>query len=297
MILGRNPAPLTSKYRLSLGRTGLTTLPACRVAVETPAARFNRLSSVSSPTLWKSLYLLAADRKGWISIRGSALGRVVRAGVLAELYLAGELVDREDRPEVAHIRSHVSSSLEARIIAEIENSRPRRWFDWIVDDDSATARLARDQLIVEGLLRPHKRWMVGVDRLADLAVRSGIVGTVVATLDAARQENTQNEARAHAAELDAVRRVVAAEPPTGEVRGWRQFRESRRRMLQQVLAESAQVRAKQAPSCIDESSATLVGLAGAGKILDRGLQGQYRDEIALLVQRAGPVAMSLRSAS
>jgi hypothetical protein len=256
----------------------------------------NTLYHVSSLTLWKSLYLLAADRKGWISTRAANLGRIVRAGVLAELYLAGELVDREDRPDVAHIRSHLSSSLEARIITQIKNSGPRKWFDWIVDDDSATARLARDQLIVEGLLRPHKRWMVGVDRVADPAMRSEIVGVVVATLNTAREENTQNEARAHAAELDAVRRVIAAEPPTGEVRDWRQFRENRRRMLQRVLAESAHIRDTPRPSRIDDRSATLVGLAGAGRILDRGVQGQYGDEIALLVQRAGPVAASLRVA-
>ena len=246
--------------------------------------------------LWKSLYVLVADRRGWIARRRRVLGRIVRAGVLAELQLAGEVVAEDDHVAVRHTGSHASTSLEARIIAQIENSRPRGWFDWIIADDRATARLARDQLIVEGLLLPHRRWMLGVDRIADPAMRSEIDKVVVATLNTAREENTRNEAKARAVELDAVRRAIAAEPPTGEVRGWRQRRQYRRRMLQQVLAESAKVRATQAPTRIDDSSASLVGLAGALRVLDGGLQGQYRDEISLLVQRAGPVAASLRFA-
>lgn len=108
-------------------------------------------------SLAQRVYLLAHDpAKGRVRI-GTHLGAMLRAGALADLYLAGHLSDLRGRATVAG-RRPPGDPLLAALLEEIAGSRPRKWQHWIGRRHRATIGTVRRQLGDGGWarLQPYK---------------------------------------------------------------------------------------------------------------------------------------------
>jgi hypothetical protein len=131
-------------------------------------------------TLPAQLYLLACD-PGRQRLSGrSQLGYVLRAAVLAELQLRGLLTDRGGKPVVTTGPAAAGlDPLHQRVLAELANSKPRRWTHWVSKNATSTRRAVEDALVSAGALRITRARRLGllpVSRisLTDPRVRTGI---------------------------------------------------------------------------------------------------------------------------
>ncbi|WP_214368720.1 hypothetical protein [Pseudonocardia sp. H11422] len=74
------------------------------------------------------------------------LGAPVRAGVLADLHLTGEISDRNGRAAIERRQAH-AEALEQWLLGRASASRPLSWTKWIGDEAKKGAQVARDRLI------------------------------------------------------------------------------------------------------------------------------------------------------
>ena len=102
------------------------------------------------------VFVLAYDpEKGRLTAR-SKLGKVLRAAVLADLQLRGNVADDNGRARVT-TGSAPADPVVAAMLEELRAVGPRRWRHWIDRRGRATVRQVRDELVRAGLIKVEPR--------------------------------------------------------------------------------------------------------------------------------------------
>jgi len=102
------------------------------------------------------VFLLAYDpEKGRLTAR-SKLGKVLRAAVLADLQLRGNVADDNGRARVT-TGTAPADPVVAAMLEELRAVGPRRWRHWIDRRGRATVRHVRDELVRAGLIKVEPR--------------------------------------------------------------------------------------------------------------------------------------------
>ena len=102
------------------------------------------------------VFVLAYDpEKGRLTAR-SKLGKVLRAAVLADLQLRGNVADDHGRARVT-TGSAPADPVLAAMLEELRAVGPRRWRHWIDRRGRATVRQVRDELVRAGLIKVEPR--------------------------------------------------------------------------------------------------------------------------------------------
>jgi hypothetical protein len=113
------------------------------------------------------IFLLAYDpERGRLTAR-SKLGKVLRAAVLVDLQLNGNLDDDNGRVRVTTGRAP-ADPLTAEVLEELRAVGPRRWRHWIDRRGGATVRRVRDELAHDHLIKvePHRVFgIIPADRI------------------------------------------------------------------------------------------------------------------------------------
>ncbi len=123
-------------------------------------------------TLHGRLYLIAYDRERRRLRGGAHLAQALRTAALAELHLAGHLVDENGKVHTAIARRPADPIL-LTILEQIgASSKPRPWSHWINRDLNKTQRAIRDQLEARGWLRIEPRKILGIIPADDIGLRN-----------------------------------------------------------------------------------------------------------------------------
>ncbi|MET8152705.1 GPP34 family phosphoprotein [Actinoplanes sp. NPDC049668] len=136
-------------------------------------------------SLPQRIYLLAYNPdKGRVGM-GTNLGAMLRAAALADLYLAGRLIDEHGRAAVVRRPGH-DPVLEA-LVEEIAGSRPRKWQHWVGRRHRAAVGAVRRQLGDNGWVRLQPHRILGLFpttrvTIRDPRVRKELLGRVRAAL-------------------------------------------------------------------------------------------------------------------
>jgi hypothetical protein len=243
--------------------------------------------------LWKRLYLLCARPDGLIA-EYDELGALVRAGVLAELYLAGEIADRKGRASIACRQAH-PGALEQQVIAQVSASRPRTWEHWIGYDPGPTARLARDQLVHEGNVTTERHLgMVPYTgyRASDLQLTAQLRAAVEATLRAAKADEPAPGAIGRAA-----RGALSILPDDAKSLPRRQKRELMAELHERAEASLRAAYPRAGGRAVDDTDAAFVALAMRipYRCKHFRVEGDYSEQIAYFSKRIGPIGPALSS--
>lgn len=245
--------------------------------------------------LWKRLYLLCARPDGLIS-EYDELGALVRAGILAELYLTRAVVDREGRAYIESGPPH-PGALEQQLIAQISASEPRTWEHWISKDPRPTACLARDQLVYEGALAREQRRALGFVpyarcRATDLQWTAQLRASVEAILRAARGGELDGDAIARAA-----RDALSYLPDNVKSLSRRQRQELMAELRERAQASLRATHPGGEGRAINDADAAFVALAMRipYRCKHFKLTDDYYDQIRVLTERIGPIAPALSS--
>ncbi|WP_141854364.1 GOLPH3/VPS74 family protein [Kribbella jejuensis] len=120
------------------------------------------------------LFLLAYDpERGRLTGRGK-LGKVLRAAVLVELQLSGNVVDDGRRARVVD-GVVPGDPLVADVLEELRAVGPRRWRYWIDRRGGATVRRVRDQLERDHLIKVEPRRVLGIFPADRITLRHPLV--------------------------------------------------------------------------------------------------------------------------
>jgi hypothetical protein len=129
-------------------------------------------------SLPQRIYLLAYHPgKGRVGV-GTALGAVLRAAALADLYADGHLTDRRGRVAVdVDVRHLCPDPVLDALRHEIAGSRPRKWQSWVGRRQRAAVKAVRRQLSDGGWVRltPHR--ILGLFPTTTVAIRDPRVRT------------------------------------------------------------------------------------------------------------------------
>jgi hypothetical protein len=245
-------------------------------------------------TLWKRLYLACASPDGLIP-EGPEVGALVRAGVLAELFLTGEISDRQGRALLQRREAH-PGALEHRIVAQISASPPLTWEKWIGGDVKMAGRVARDQLVDEGLVRAQRDSTLGVVdhttyRTTDPALAAELRAAVADILRRAKAAEPDRDAVLRAAQ-DALSLLPmdARSLPRNQRREL--FAEGRRRAEANLRAAYPHMNC----GAIDDQEAAFVALAmriPPYRMRYFQLTGEYAEQVTELSKRIEPIASAL----
>jgi hypothetical protein len=118
--------------------------------------------------------LLAYDpERGRLTAR-SKLGKVLRAAVLVDLQLTGNVVDDGGRARVT-TASAPGDPVIAAVLEELRAVGPRRWRHWIDRRAGATVRQVRDELARAHLIRVEPHRVLGIFPAARITLRHPLV--------------------------------------------------------------------------------------------------------------------------
>ncbi|MDI9941224.1 GPP34 family phosphoprotein [Rhodococcus sp. IEGM 1351] len=253
------------------------------------------MDSVPPLPLWKRLYLLCTRPDGQVT-EYDELGALVRAGVLAELYLTGEITDRTGHA-YAECRQAHPGALEQQLITQIAASRPRTWEHWIGTDPRPTERLARDQLVSEGLVTPERHRVLGMVphtryRASDLELTARLRAAVEDTLRAAKADEPDHDAMTRAAQ-DALSML----PDNVKSLPRKQKRQLRAEFRARAEANLRAAHPRGQGRAVDDTDAAFTALAVRIPYRCKNFQikGDYYDQIRYLTKRIGPIAPALSS--
>ncbi|MFI5697699.1 GPP34 family phosphoprotein [Kribbella sp. NPDC051586] len=136
-----------------------------------PARKIVALGNLQVPdALPARMFLLAYDPdRGRLTAR-SKLGKVLRAAVLVDLVLSGNLVDDNGRARVTSAAPPIDPVLAA-VLEEVRAMGPRRWRYWIDRRTGATVRRVRDDLDRARLIRVEPHRVLGIFPADRITVR------------------------------------------------------------------------------------------------------------------------------
>lgn len=127
-------------------------------------------------SLPQRIYLLAYHPgKGRVGV-GTALGAMLRAAALADLYADGHLTDRRGRVDV-DVRQPCPDPVLDALRHEIAGSRPRKWQSWVGRRQRAAVKAVRRQLSDDGWVRLTPRRVLGLFPTTTVAIRDPRVRT------------------------------------------------------------------------------------------------------------------------
>jgi hypothetical protein len=141
------------------------------------------LGNAAAPnSLAARLFLLAYDpERGRLTAR-SKLGKVLRAAVLVDLQLNGNIDDDGGRARVTTPGSRSTGSgsapmdpVVAGVLEELRAVGPRRWRHWIDRRGGATVRQVRDELARAHLIRVEPYRVLGIFPTARITLRHPLV--------------------------------------------------------------------------------------------------------------------------
>ncbi|NIK56750.1 GOLPH3/VPS74 family protein [Kribbella shirazensis] len=146
-----------------------------KIAGGRSAGRVVALGNAQVPeSLAARVFLVAYDpEKGRLTAR-SKLGKVLRAAVLIELQLAGNVVDDRGRARVA-TATPPTDPVVARVLEELRAAGPRRWRHWIDRRGGATVRHVRDELARGHLIKVEPHRLFGVFPADRITLRHPLV--------------------------------------------------------------------------------------------------------------------------
>lgn len=121
-------------------------------------------------TLPARIYLLAYDSRRQRPRGGWLLGCTLRAAALTELLLAGHIVDTGKKAEAAGSAAALDP-VEAEVLRQVAESRPRTWQHWIRKDQRRFVRAVQDQLTEQGLITVERRKILGIFPLDRVLLR------------------------------------------------------------------------------------------------------------------------------
>lgn len=121
-------------------------------------------------TLPQRIFLLAHDPERGRVRMGTALGAMVRAAALADLYLNGHLTDERGRAAVAGRRTGHDPVLDG-LLDEIAGSRPRKWQSWVDRRQRAAVNAVRQQLADAGWIRLQPHRLLGLFPTVKVTIR------------------------------------------------------------------------------------------------------------------------------
>ncbi|HZX06086.1 GOLPH3/VPS74 family protein [Kribbella sp.] len=156
-------------------------MPLRRPERSTPARRPARprktvaLGNAAAPeSLAARLFLLAYDpERGRLTARAK-LGKVLRAAVLVDLQLSGNLADDNDRARVA-TGPAPADPVVAAVLEELRAVGPRRWRHWIDRRGGATVRQVRDELARARLIKVEPHRVLGIIPADRITLRHPLV--------------------------------------------------------------------------------------------------------------------------
>ncbi|TCC10535.1 GOLPH3/VPS74 family protein [Kribbella soli] len=169
-------------------------------AVVTPLRRPERSTSARQParprktvalgnatapnSLAARVFLLAYDpERGRLTARPK-LGKVLRAAVLVDLQLSGNIEDDGGRARVTTPGSRSAGSgsapapvdpVAAAVLEELRAAGPRRWRHWIDRRTGLTVRQVRDELARAQLIRVEPHRVLGIFPAARITLRHPLV--------------------------------------------------------------------------------------------------------------------------
>ncbi|MBM7785285.1 GOLPH3/VPS74 family protein [Tenggerimyces flavus] len=121
-------------------------------------------------TLPGRLYLLAYDRQKRRVRGGGFFGYALRAAALADLYIAGRLVDENGKVHTA-IGPTPTEPLLKTVLEEVSESKPRTWQHWVTKSVGKAPRAVRDQLERAGWLKIEPRRILGIFPADEIGLR------------------------------------------------------------------------------------------------------------------------------
>jgi hypothetical protein len=131
-------------------------------------------NAVAPESLAARVFLLAYDpERGRLTAR-SKLGKVLRAAVLVDLQLTGNVVDDGGRARVT-TASAPGDPVTAAVLEELRAVGPRRWRHWIDRRAGATVRQVRDELARAHLIRVEPHRVLGIFPAARITLRHPLV--------------------------------------------------------------------------------------------------------------------------
>ncbi|RZU19234.1 Golgi phosphoprotein 3 GPP34 [Kribbella rubisoli] len=116
------------------------------------------------------LFLLSCDPQRQRLVGRAKVGKVLRAAVLVDLQLAGNLVDDGGRARVTTVPAPTDPVL-AGVLEEVRAAGPRRWRHWIERRPGATVRRVRDELDRARLIKVEPHRILGIIPADRITVR------------------------------------------------------------------------------------------------------------------------------
>ncbi|MEU4421697.1 GPP34 family phosphoprotein [Actinoplanes sp. NPDC024001] len=121
-------------------------------------------------SLPQRVFLLACHpEKGRAGV-GTNFGAMLRAAVLADLYVRGHLTDERGRATV-DVRHPCNDPVLDALLEEISGSRPRKWQFWIDRRQRVTVSTVREQLSDGGWIRVQPHRILGLFPTTRVTVR------------------------------------------------------------------------------------------------------------------------------
>lgn len=108
-------------------------------------------------SLTRSTFLLAFDLRKEKLTQRDVLGFLLRASALAELLLAGNLVDESGKARARTAPAAAPGSLPAVVWEQISSSPPSSWRQWVQKDNGKAFRLVRDELAAARVISVERR--------------------------------------------------------------------------------------------------------------------------------------------
>jgi hypothetical protein len=167
------------------------------------------------------LYLLAYDTEKNRVTAQSQLGLVLRAAALADLYLAGRVMDENGKVRAADDRRPAGDPLLDEMLQQIAEDRPRSWRGWIARSRPPVVRAVRAQLEAGQHIRVEHR-MILPDRV-ELLDRSAVQQYADELRARLRQPASRTEPRTAAVLALAARGEMAVVISRRERREYRQY--------------------------------------------------------------------------
>ncbi|HWD78377.1 MAG TPA: GPP34 family phosphoprotein, partial [Kribbella sp.] len=120
------------------------------------------------------LFLLAYDPERSRLTARSKLGKVLRAAILVDLQLDGNVVDDGGRVRVA-AGIVPGDPVVAEVLEELRAVGPRRWRHWIDRRGGVTVRRVRDELAREHLIKVEPHRVLGIFPADRITLRHPLV--------------------------------------------------------------------------------------------------------------------------
>ncbi|MEV6273095.1 GPP34 family phosphoprotein [Kribbella sp. NPDC051936] len=166
---GPGPARREPRRPVGSGRSG----PAG--AARSRGAQVVALGNVGVPDSAAARVLLLAydPERGRLTAR-SKLGKVLRAAVLVDLQLSGNVVDDGGRVRVTNSPAP-ADVVAAEVLEELSATGPRRWRHWIDRRGGATVRQVRDELARARLIKVEPRRVLRIFPADRITLRHPLV--------------------------------------------------------------------------------------------------------------------------